>query len=91
MGTRAPMPRWYDIPVVWLGLQVLVMAGFLAAVRWLIPDFERCSIHDRLRGRARCHRSRRVSTQTLPGRTRRAEVGLESSRVEVSYEGAAYA
>ena len=32
------MPRWYDIPVVWLGLQVLVMAGFLAAVRWLIPD-----------------------------------------------------
>ena len=20
------MPRWYDIPVVWLGLQVLVMA-----------------------------------------------------------------
>ena len=32
------MPRWYDIPVVWLGLQVLVMAAFLAAVRWLIPD-----------------------------------------------------
>ena len=24
------MPRWYDIPVVWLGLQVLVMAAFLA-------------------------------------------------------------
>jgi membrane protein implicated in regulation of membrane protease activity len=38
MGTRAPMPRWYDIPVVWLGLQVLVMAAFLAAVRWLFPD-----------------------------------------------------
>ena len=32
------MPRWYDIPVVWLGLQVLVMASFLAAVRWLVPD-----------------------------------------------------
>jgi protein-S-isoprenylcysteine O-methyltransferase Ste14 len=32
------MPRWYDFPVVWLGLQVLVMAAFLAAVRWLIPD-----------------------------------------------------
>jgi len=32
------MPRWYDIPVVWLGLQVLVMAAFLAAVRWLVPD-----------------------------------------------------
>ena len=32
------MPRWYDIPVLWLGLQVLVMAAFLAAVRWLIPD-----------------------------------------------------
>jgi hypothetical protein len=30
------MPRWYDIPVVWLGLQVLVT--FLAAVRWLVPD-----------------------------------------------------
>ena len=32
------MPRWYDIPVVWLGLQVLVMAAFLAIVRWLTPD-----------------------------------------------------
>ena len=32
------MPRWYDIPVVWLGLQVLVMAAFLAIVRWLMPD-----------------------------------------------------
>jgi protein-S-isoprenylcysteine O-methyltransferase Ste14 len=32
------MPRWYDIPVVWVGLQVLVMAAFLAAVRWLVPD-----------------------------------------------------
>lgn len=34
------MPRWYDIPVVWLGLQVLVMAAFLAAVRWLISDLD---------------------------------------------------
>ena len=32
------MPRWYDIPVVWLRLQVLVMAAFLAVVRWSIPD-----------------------------------------------------
>lgn len=32
------MPRWYDIPVVWLGLQVLVMAAFLAIVRGLTPD-----------------------------------------------------
>ena len=32
------MPRWYDIPVVWLGLQVLVMAAFLAIVRLLTPD-----------------------------------------------------
>ena len=34
------MPRWYDIPVVWPGLQVLVMAAFLAAVRWLISDLD---------------------------------------------------
>ena len=35
------------------------------------PGSRRRSVHDRLRGRARCYRSRLVSTQTLARRTRR--------------------
>lgn len=32
------MPRWYDIPVLWLGLQAIVLAAFVGLVRWLSPE-----------------------------------------------------
>jgi hypothetical protein len=31
------MPRWYDIPVIWLGLQAIVLAAFVGLVRWRWP------------------------------------------------------
>jgi hypothetical protein len=38
MGARAPMPRWYDIPLLWLGLQALVLAALVGVMRWWSPD-----------------------------------------------------
>ena len=40
MTNPAPMPRWYDIPVVWLGAQLLALIGIVALVRWLLPDVQ---------------------------------------------------
>ena len=37
-GNPSADATFVHIPVVWLGLQVLVMAVFLAIVRWLTPD-----------------------------------------------------
>lgn len=31
------MPRWYDVPPIWLGLQIVVMEATMALVGWIAP------------------------------------------------------